>query len=218
MRPEFWRERWASGRIGFHQSRVSQDLEQHWPDFRLGSGTRVFVPLCGKSLDLNWLRRRGYPVIGVELSDVALQAFCMENGVAARRRKARHFDVYEAPDLELLSGDFFDINPSMLENIGAVYDRAALIAWDESLRGSYVRHLTSLTPSGAQMLLITLEYPQAQLAGPPFSVVADEVQWLFSEHFTIRLLSRRDILPQEPRMRARGVAELYEVSYRLIRH
>jgi thiopurine S-methyltransferase len=217
VHPEFWLERWTSGQIGFHQARVSPDLERHWPDLKCAPGTRVFVPLCGKSLDLLWLRDRGHPVVGVELSDLALQAFCAENGIPARRRGTPNFDVYEARDLELFSGDFFQITPALLGNSGVVYDRAALISWSEPLRGAYARHLTDLTPAAAVMLLITLEYPQEQVAGPPFSIPSDEVHRLYSEHFTVQQLSRRDILPHEPRMRARGLTELHEACYRLTR-
>ncbi len=217
MEPEFWRERWIAGQIGFHQSRVSVDLERHWLDLGLPQGTRVFVPLCGKSLDLLWLRGRGHPVVGVELADIAVEAFCMENGIPARRRTVGQFDIYQVPDLELFCGDFFDLTPQELGTIGAVYDRAALISWSEELREPYARHLTHLTPSDSETLLITLEYPQAQKAGPPFSVSTDEVRRLYGEHFAIREVSRRNILPDEPRMRARGVTELLEVCYRLTR-
>ncbi|MEA2773553.1 MAG: thiopurine S-methyltransferase, partial [Acetobacteraceae bacterium] len=86
MQPEFWRDRWFRGQIGFHQPAVERYLEEHWADLDTVKGSCVFVPLCGKSLDLLWLRDIGHGVIGVELSDIAVQAFCMENGIPARRR------------------------------------------------------------------------------------------------------------------------------------
>ena len=106
MEPEFWHERWRTGQIGFHQSSADRNLRRHWPALRLARGSRVFVPLCGKSLDMLWLRDQGHPVVGVELSAVALEAFCMENGVPARRRVQSGFDVYEAPNLQLFCGDY----------------------------------------------------------------------------------------------------------------
>jgi thiopurine S-methyltransferase len=217
MEPEFWRERWRTGQIGFHQPEVGHYLKLHWGDLALEASDRVFVPLCGKSLDMLWLRNRGHAVVGVELSDVALQAFCMENGIAARRRIKPDFAVYEAPKLELLCGDFFAVTPERLGNVAAVYDRAALISWTETLREPYARHMATLTPAGAETLLITLEYPQSQKAGPPFSIPPAEVQRLYAEHFSIQELARQDILANEPHMRARGVTELHEVCYRLTR-
>ena len=154
---------------------------------------------------------------GVELSTVALESFCMEHGIPAKRRLLDDFDVYEAPKLRLLRGDFFALTPELLGPIPAVYDRAALISWAPELRATYVKHISALTNPGTQTLLVTLEYRQEQMKGPPFSVGADEVHRLYAQHHEIRALSRQDILTSEPRLRARGVTQLHEVCYRLTR-
>jgi thiopurine S-methyltransferase len=217
VQPEFWRERWRTGQIGFHQPATERNLVGHWEDLELAEGSRVFVPLCGKSLDLLWLQERGHVVTGVELSATALEAFCMENGIPAGRRSIDGFDLYEAPGIDLLRGDFFALTSALLGPISAVYDRAALISWADELRETYVEHMTALTRSGTQTLLITLEYPQVQMAGPPFSVDRDNVERLYARHHAVQELTRQDILEAEPRMRARGVTALFEVCYRLTR-
>ena len=217
MKPEFWHERWRIGQIGFHQPAVDRHLIRYWPDLGPAINRRVFVPLCGKSLDLLWLRDRGQSVSGVELSAVALESFCMENGILAARRTVGGFDVYEAANLNLYQGDFFSLSSTLLGPVAAVYDRAALISWDPQLRAAYVEHAAALTAPGTQTLLVTLEYPQSQMMGPPFSVTADDVARLYSRHHSIQELSREDILPREPRLRARGVTQLHEACYRLTR-
>jgi thiopurine S-methyltransferase len=217
LQPEFWHERWRTGQIGFHQAAVDRNLKEYWPDLGLTIDSRVFVPLCGKSLDLLWLRERGHSVAGVEISALALESLCMEQGVAAKRRILDDFEVYEAPKLQLFCGDFFALTPKLLGSISAVFDRAALISWTPELRAAYVQHITELTGPGTQTLLVTLEYPQEQMKGPPFSVSADEVERLYARHHEIRALSREDVLANEPRLRSRGVAELYEACYRLTR-
>ena len=217
MQPEFWHDRWRTGQIGFHQSAVDRNLRQYWPDLGLASISRVFVPLCGKSLDLLWLCERDHSVAGVELSTVALESFCMEHGVPAKRRILDDFDVYEAPQLQLFRGDFFALTPELLGPIPAVYDRAALISWIPELRAAYVSHITELTNPGTRTLLVTMEYPQEQMQGPPFSVGPDEVGRLYAQHHEIRPLSRQDVLANEPRLRSRGVTQLHEVGYRLSR-
>ncbi len=217
MQPEFWHERWQAGQIGFHQSAVDARLQQHWPALNLANGSRVFVPLCGKSLDLLWLRERSHMVTGVELSALALESFCMEHGVLARRRLLDGFDVYEAANLSLYRGDFFALTPGLLGAVAAVYDRAALISWQPQFRAAYVEHVTSLTTPGVQTLLVTMQYPQAQMSGPPFCVTADDVDRLYSRTHAIQELSRNDILASEPRLRSRGLTQLHEVCYRLIR-
>jgi thiopurine S-methyltransferase len=216
VRPEFWHERWRTGQIGFHQSSVDRQLMRHWAALRLGAGSRVLVPLCGKSLDMLWLREHGHWVVGVELSAVALEAFCMENGIAARRRLCNGFEVYEAANLELFCGDFFALTAAMLKEVAAVYDRAALISWTQELRAPYVRHLAEMLKPGTQILLHTLEYPQAQMAGPPFSLERGEIERLYAPYCNIRELGRQDILATEPRLRARGVTELCEVCYLMV--
>ena len=217
MQPEFWQSRWRAGQIGFHQARPDHHLTQHWADLGLAHGSRVFVPLCGKALDLLWLRHHGHTVTGVELSALALEAFCMENGVPARRRTTQDFDVYQAPNLELFRGDYFALTPERLGELTGVFDRAALISWSPEWRAPYVDHMARLTRPGTEMLLVTLEYPQEQTTGPPFSVPAQEVMGLYGSRYMIRELSRQDILSSEPRMRSRGVTDLHEVCYRLTR-
>jgi thiopurine S-methyltransferase len=217
LQPDFWHERWRSGQIGFHQAAVDLHLQQYWPSLDLKSNSRVLVPLCGKSLDLLWLRDRGHCVTGVEISAIALEAFLVEHGVSARRRLGATFDTYEAEKLELFRGDFFSLTATLLSPIAAVYDRAALISWTSELRDRYVAHVTALTAAGAQTLLVTLEYPQSQMKGPPFSVAALDVERLYAPNHRIQELSRLDILAQEPRLRTRGVTQLHEVCYRLTR-
>jgi len=217
VQPEFWHDRWRTGQVGFHQSAVDRHLAEYWPRFELPAASRVFVPLCGKSLDLLWLRDRGHTVMGVELSAVALESFCMENGIPARRRLAGDFDVYEAEGLKLLRGDFFALTPEMLRPVAAIYDRAALISWTPELRETYVAHLTALTSPGTKTLLITVEYQQDHMRGPPFSVSADDVGRLYARHHEIKQLGRHDILANEARLRARGLSELHAVCYQLTR-
>jgi len=217
MHPDFWLDRWRNGQTGFHQASVDGDLIRHWQALALPKSSRVFVPLCGKSLDLLWLRDQGHAVVGIELSDIALQAFFTENGVAARRRTLPHFDLYEAENLECFRGDLFGLTPERLGPVAAVYDRASLVSWAPEQRGRYVEHLWALTGTGTQTLLVTLEYRQAEMKGPPFSVDSEEVHRLYSRHHSIQELGRRDILGNEPRMRARGVSSLTDVCYRITR-
>ena len=184
----------------------------------LGAGNRVFAPLCGKSLDLLWLRDQGLEVLGVELAAAAVESFFLENGLPARRRAGSPFDVYDAPGIRLLLGDFFALTPALLGRVDAVYDRAALISWAPALRDGYVEHLARLLDPGRPMLLITLEYSQSLMAGPPFAVPAEEVARLYGREFEVREIARQDILAHEARLRAKGLTELFEVCYQLVRH
>jgi thiopurine S-methyltransferase len=217
VQPDFWLDRWRTAQIGFHQAAVDRHLKAYWPRLMLPAGSPVFVPLCGKSLDLLWLRDRGHSVKGVELSPVALESFLMEHGIPAMRRVLVDFDVYEADGFTLFRGNYFKLTPALLGGVSAVYDRAALISWTPAARESYVKHLTSLTSPGTQTLLIAVEYPPEQMKGPPFPLTRDTIESLYAGHYSIEELGRHEILELEPRLKARGLTELREVCYRMTR-
>ena len=217
MQPDFWLDRWRTAQIGFHQAAVDRHLQAYWPLLKLPANSPVFVPLCGKSLDLMWLRERGHSVKGVELSPVALEAFVMEHGIPARRRVLNCFDAYEADGLTLFRGDYFKLAAALLGSVSAVYDRAALISWTPEARAAYVNHLTLLTSPGTQTLLIAVEFPAEQMKGPPFPLTRDAIENLYAGHYSIEELARHDILDLEPRLKARGLTELREVCYRMTR-
>jgi thiopurine S-methyltransferase len=217
VQADFWLSRWRNAQIGFHQAAPDKHLTAYWPRLRLPRDSQVFVPLCGKSLDLLWLKHQGHSVVGVELSPIALENFCTENGITTRRRVLTGFDVYEADRLALYCGDFFKLTPSMLGSVRAVYDRAALISWEPPLRSRYVRHLASLMPPDSQVLLVSLEFPEHEMSGPPFSVTRTFIDELYARYFSVELLGNHEILHLESRLLARGLTKLTEIVYRLTR-
>ena len=218
MEKDYWQERWKREETGFHQNEVNPYLRQYWQELHLAAGSEVFVPLCGKSRDMLWLREQGCAVLGVETSAVAVQAFFKENSNIPNHTSSQKFDRYDANDIRILRGDFFDLSKHDLTKTSAVYDRASLIALPPEMRERYTRHLLNILPPAAQILLITLDYPQQEMAGPPFAVSANEVEALYHEQFTIRQLSQMDVLAQEPRFQARGLSRLQESIFLLAPH
>ncbi|MBI1422607.1 MAG: thiopurine S-methyltransferase [Gammaproteobacteria bacterium] len=215
MEPDFWRERWQQNQIGFHQGEVNPYLREHWAGLGIAAPARVLVPLCGKSLDLVWLRQQGYQVEGVELSEVAVQAFFEEQAMPARQSTQGAFQVWEADGLRLWCGDFFKLDSTRLGPVDAVYDRAALIALPEEMRRHYVRHLQTLI-GPVPHLLITLDYPQSQMNGPPFAVGQAEVEALFSDRFDgTHAPLCHDVLRDNAHLQSRGVERLHECVYQL---
>lgn len=215
MKKDFWLERWQREEIGFHESAANANLTQFWHELHLASGSEVFVPLCGKSVDMQWLREQGHPVVGVELSSIAAQAFFRENGYVANSCGSGKFERYEANQIRILCGDFFDLSSDDLASTRAVYDRASMVALPPDMRERYVEHMVSILPPATQMLLIAFDYPQAEMPGPPFAVSPAEVEALYRKHAEIRLLVQIDVLAQNPRFQQRGLTRLQENIYLL---
>ncbi|HMN44553.1 MAG TPA: thiopurine S-methyltransferase [Povalibacter sp.] len=216
MTPQFWLDRWSSNEIGFHQRSVNEYLQRYWPQLNVPPGTTVFVPLCGKSLDMHWLRERGHRVIGVELAHQAVADFFSEWGVTPEVGQAGPFERWRAQDIELLCGDFFDLTAADLAGVRAVFDRAALIALPPDLREAYAAKLHDVLPPGTPTLLVTADYPQQEMSGPPFAVSDAEVRKLFGAG-RVQPLAERDILqrPENERFRQRGLTRLIERVYRI---
>jgi len=215
--PEFWQARWQDGRIGFHQEHVTPLLEQYWDAVDVPAGGRVFVPLSGKSRDMAWLAARGHRVLGVELSSIAVQQFFEESGLSPEIREASDGTHYSAGGIEIIRGDVFALDDTTLASCTGVYDRAALIALPPAMRERYVADVYSTLPSGCRGLLVTLEYPQGEKEGPPFSVAADEVASRFGRDWSFDLLERRDILAAQPGFVAEGATALHTSAWRLQR-
>ena len=215
MEVEFWKQRWLEKQTGFHQDRFNSYLEKYWPELKLAEGSHVFVPLCGKSMDMVWLEKSGYRVTGVECSQLAVEAFFVDHNLIADSVNGQPFNIYLSGNIKLLHGDFFDLPSDMLADVNAVYDRASLIALPSDMRKRYVDKLIEILPSQAMILLITLEYNQASMSGPPFSVPEKEVRSLYSRRFDIHLLKQVDVLTDQPRFAQRGLLSLVESVYLL---
>jgi thiopurine S-methyltransferase len=215
MQPEFWHERWRRGEIGWHQQEINLHLQEHWPPPETTRDTRIFVPLCGKTLDLLWLAGEGHRVLGVEISPIAVAAFFSENGLDPTVTDEPPFRRYRVDEIEILCGDFFDLAPEQLSGVGAVFDRASLIALPPKMRPRYARHLQGLLAPETRILLVTLDYEQSEMDGPPFSVTEAEVRALLGERFEISKLDELDVWAENPRFRQRGVTGLVEQVYGL---
>lgn len=174
MEPGFWIDRWREGKIGFHEGQPNAHLVRFAG--QLGAARRVLVPLCGKTVDLAYLAAQGHDVVGVELVEDAARAFFAEQGITPTVAAHGPFVAYAAPGLTILIGDMFATTAPWLGAVDALYDRAALIALPPALRARYVAHLRALLPAGAPGLLVTLDYPQDRMPGPPFAVADAEVR------------------------------------------
>jgi thiopurine S-methyltransferase len=216
MDQQFWHERWQRNEIGFHQQEINAHLQDFWAKLAVPAGGQVFVPLCGKSRDLLWLRARGHAVLGIEISPIAVRDFFAENALTPQVTRHGAFESYAADGLVVLCGDFFELTAQDLQAVAGVYDRASLIALPPTLRPRYAAQLATILPAQARVLLVTMEYPQAEMSGPPFSVSEDEVRRLYEPRFQVTRLFVKNVLDESPRFRERGLSTLSEQVYQLV--
>ncbi len=217
METGYWQDRWRRGETGWHRDEVMPLLQKHWPAIGPVPGARVVVPLCGKTRDMPWLAAQGHRVLGIEVAAEGIAAFFAEQGVRDDAVDTPAGRLHHAGAIDILEADAFEVDAATLADARHVYDRAALIALPPGLRRRYVDTLYARLPAGCRGLLITLEYPRHEKAGPPFSVAQAEVD-AFAPSWQVELAERRDILAHEPGFRAEGVSALSTAVYRMRRN
>jgi thiopurine S-methyltransferase len=198
-----------------HTDKVNSQLIEYLDELKLSSQNSIFVPLCGKSLDMNYLIQKNYKVIGVEISELAIQQFFEENNLSYTISKEEKFELYEGDKIKIYCGDFFDLQSNHLNHVKAVYDRASLIALDDELRQKYVKHLSDIISLDVRILLLILNYPQHQRSGPPFAVSKLEVDKLFKGSFDFQELYCVDDIENEPMFQNLGVDFVEKAVYLL---
>jgi len=187
MHADFWHQKWKDNEIGFHMDQPHPMLVQYVERLAPAPDARIFLPLCGKTLDIGWLLSRGYRVAGAELSETAVRQLFEQLGQEPQVEKVGNLNRFSGPDIDIFVGDIFTLSAPQLGPVDAVYDRAALVALPESTRADYTVHLRGISRQAPQ-LLITFEYDQGQMSGPPFAVSGNEVEEHYGAHFAIELL------------------------------
>lgn len=192
MHAEFWHQKWQKGEIAFHEGQVNRLLATHFQTLNLPVGSRVFLPLCGKTCDIAWLLDAGYQVVGAELSELAIKELFAGLNLKPRITQTEKHLRYQAAQIDILVGDIFQLSAADIGIVDAIYDRAALVALPAEMRSLYARHLMALSHCAPQ-LIITYEYAQHELAGPPFAVLATEVQQHYANFYALQPLVRQNL-------------------------
>lgn len=218
MKADFWKSRWEQNQLGWHRTEANGALVRQWPGLGVDASAAVFVPLCGKSLDMHWLRERGHPIVGCELSPIACRDFFAEAGIPVTPEPDGTGERYEAAGYRLFCGDLFDLTRADLEGVGGVFDRGSLVALPPEMRARYAEHMTRILPDTVEILLLTVEYDQSVVDGPPHSVPTDEVEALFGQDFALRRLHLSEpSKPEQPRLAAAGLEAWQEAIWRISR-
>ncbi|MCW8108529.1 thiopurine S-methyltransferase [Alteromonas ponticola] len=186
MEKQFWIERWESEEIAFHEDTVNTRLIKYIQRI-CPMGGHVFVPLCGKTLDIGWLLENGYTVTAVELSRKAIEALFAQLQLTPTITTMGKFVAYSAPAITVYEGDFFDLKQIHLLDVDCIYDRASLVALPPELRNRYIQHLPVIS-SYASQLLITVDYDRSLMDGPPFAITGEDIRSYYAPSFSITAL------------------------------
>lgn len=192
MEASFWHQKWERGEIAFHESEANQFIVEHFEKLNLPKDSRVFLPLCGKTRDFAWLLAHGYRVVGAELSELAINELFKELGLVPEISKVGELARYSANNIDILVGDIFAMSAETLGSISAIYDRAALVALPAGIREQYTSHLISISDAAPQ-LLITYEYNQQLIGGPPFSISEDEVRQHYGATYQLKSVESKNV-------------------------
>lgn len=177
MDTQFWHKCWETGTIFWQQKKVNPFLEKYGLRFSPG---QILVPLCGDSTDMDWLRDAGHEVLGVELSSIACRAYFEKRNLPITETTHGEFKVFTSGKVSLWCGDIFNLSAEDCIKVSGVYDRAALVALPGPIRIRYVELLNKFfTAKPVNNLLITFDYPQEQMSGPPFAIGDGDVRDYF---------------------------------------
>lgn len=192
MDASFWQQKWSSNDIAFHEREANPLLVKHFGALSLVQGSRIFVPLCGKTLDIGWLRSNGYRVAGAELSQIAVEQLFLGLRVEPKIAEVDSVHRYSADNIDIFLGDIFKLSGQMLGPVDAIYDRAALVALPKDMRDRYTAHLMTMTAKAPQ-LLICYEYDQTVMQGPPFSISNGEVRQHYEDRYALTLVASTNV-------------------------
>jgi thiopurine S-methyltransferase len=192
MEASFWHQKWKHGDIGFHENATNLFLVAHFGTLNLAKGSRVFLPLCGKTRDAAWLLACGYRIAGAELSELAINQLFEELGLEPEICKVGQLLRYRAEGIDIFAGDIFAVSAECIGPISAIYDRAALVALPASVRKHYTAHLMHITGAAPQ-LLVTYEYNQLLMDGPPFSVSECEIKHHYGASYQVKPVESKNV-------------------------
>ena len=200
-----WNTAWKEGPFPWHEEQVNNMLQKHIHDLTEGKPDLcIFVPLCGKTVDLLWLANKGYSVVGAECSRDAIVSFFQESGLEfttdainiapnggyVHRAKEKDITIFEC-DIFYLTSDVVG------RKVDGVWGRATISALEgEPLRRKYVNVISSLLAPNGRWMVDTFDFdPNDNPNGPgkgPHSFSLEEAKKIFCQKFALQVLDHME--------------------------
>ena len=161
--PAFWDVRFRQKRTPWDAGSTPPDLERYLSNN--SDGGRVLIPGCGSAYEVRSFLEKGYEVVAIDFSQVAVEKATAELGPL-------HTTV--------VLGDFFTHNfgPRLFD---VIYERAFLASLPRRTWRDYAARVVKLLRSGGKLIGFFV-YGEQQ-GGPPFCLKSGELALLLGEKF-----------------------------------
>lgn len=198
MSKNTWEDCWSVGKTFFHRSAYHPMLVEHIEKLINGrSNLVIFIPLCGKSLDIKYLYDLGHTVVGVEGAKSPIEEFFGEHNLEFTKSDCPSVNgsVYKNGDnrIRIYHGDMFDFNGKDEVKFSGVWDRGSFGAINKTDRPKYVELLTSMVTEDCQYLLNTYDYNPEQFSGPPHCFTDEEMLGYWGHKWNITRIHYEDV-------------------------
>jgi len=149
------------------------------------TGNKILIPLCGDTLALKWLADLGNIVIGIEISEKAIQSFFKNTDIVydvepMNSNPDGKIFISEDRTIQIFCCDLYELNPEhepKLRNIDAIWDSASFSAVEPEERMQYGKVLRSFVVSGTTYMLETTDRTPGQ--GPSYFIPKEEIERSF---------------------------------------
>lgn len=152
---------------------------------------RVFVPLCGKTLDMIFLSEQRYEVVGLEFSEIGIVDFFAENNLTYDKEELvdSPFVKYTAKErnITIYKGDLFDLSRDVCGDFDASWDRGSFVAVNVPTRKKYAQLMSSIIRPSGKILMEVWKYNPSKYAGPPHHTEEKDIVETFTD-FKVKVL------------------------------
>lgn len=195
---KFWKS--SSDNPSFHVSSPHRTLIKYYNQiFKDDSEKRVFIPLCGKSLDMLYLTDQGHEVVGVEFSDFAVKSFFEDSKLDYTKEAIKNFVIWKSKDpaknVTIYQGDFYEVESKTLGFFDVVWDRGSFTAINIDDRELYTDIMFQIMKPSARYLVQVCKYDGSLYGGPPHYVTEHAMKSTFGRKCNFEKLETRIVAP-----------------------
>ena len=216
MEATFWKKRWEQNHIGFHMQEVNSQLEKFLGYVRDPSRTSCPCSSVRQKFGFTLACTKTVRVDGVELSEIAVNAFLKKITSTAKHQHHDDFEHFSSGNINLYLGDFFRA-PKLREHYQIAYDNLGLCALSEDYRERYADVLADMVELGGKVLINVVEHQPEATQEPPFSVSEFAMRHLFERNFQVNVLDRVHRSNGHPQVKDGKLSYFDDVTYLLTR-